>query len=190
MKFEQILYDTDDAIATVTLNRPQKLNALTRQMEEELFRAMNQADRDDTIRVIILAGAGRGFCSGADMSALDDLTGRDLSETDSMELVERLTPDRPMEAARPDFQKCYSWFPALTKPVLAAINGPAAGMGFVLTLFCDIRFASDKAKFSTAFSRRGLIAEYAPILEAVGRLTSGEAARRTNWMRPGCVHSI
>lgn len=159
MKFEQILYETDDAIATVTLNRPQKLNALTRQMEEELFRAMNQADRDDTIRVIILTGAGRGFCSGADMSALDDLTGRDLSETDSMELVERLTPDRPMEGARPDFQKCYSWFPALTKPVLAAINGPAAGMGFVLTLFCDIRFASDKAKFSTAFSRRGLIAE-------------------------------
>jgi enoyl-CoA hydratase/carnithine racemase len=157
--YEQILYDVGDGVATVTLNRPDKLNALTRQMEKELQAAMAQAEADDDVRVVVLTGAGRGFCAGADLQDLGQVAG-----ASSADDVERILKDRfvgPQRAgARPDFQKAYSYFPAVGKPVLGAINGSAVGLGLVLTLYCDLRFASDQARFGAAFSRRGLIAEH------------------------------
>jgi enoyl-CoA hydratase/carnithine racemase len=157
--YEQILYEVADGAATVTLNRPDKLNAWTRQMEKEVQAALSAAEADDAVRVIILTGAGRGFCAGADLEDLGKVAG-----VGSAADLERLLKDRfvgPQRGdARPDFQKAYSYFPAIGKPVLGAINGSAVGLGFVLTLYCDLRFASDQARFSTAFSRRGLIAEH------------------------------
>ena len=157
--FEQILYDVADGVATVTLNRPDKLNAWTAQMEKEVQAAMAQAEADNQVRVIILTGAGRGFCAGADLQDLGKVAG-----AASAAELERVLKDRfvgpPRADARPDFQKAYSYFPAVGKPVLGAINGPAVGLGFVIALYCDLRFASDQARFGTAFSRRGLIAEH------------------------------
>ncbi len=157
--YEQILYDVAGGVATVTLNRPEKLNAWTGQMEKEVRAAMAQAEADDAVRVIILTGAGRGFCAGADMQDLGKVAG-----ASSPAEVERILKDRligpQLADALPDFQKTYSYFPAVGKPVIGAINGSTAGLGFVIALYCDIRIASDQAKFSTAFSRRGLIAEH------------------------------
>jgi enoyl-CoA hydratase/carnithine racemase len=157
--FEQILYAVTDGVATVTLNRPDKLNAWTWQMEKEVQAALAQADADNTVRVIILTGAGRGFCAGADLQDLGKV-----AAAGSADDLERILKDRfvgPQRAdARADFQKAYSWFPAVGKPILGAINGTAVGLGLVITLYCDLRFASDQARFGTAFSRRGLIAEH------------------------------
>jgi enoyl-CoA hydratase/carnithine racemase len=157
--FEQILYDVADGVATVTLNRPDKLNAWTAQMEKEVQAAMARAEADGRVRVIVLTGAGRGFCAGADLQDLGKVAGA-ASPAD----LERILKDRfvgPQRAdARADFQKAYSYFPAVGKPVLGAINGSAVGLGLVLALYCDLRFASDQARFGTAFSRRGLIAEH------------------------------
>ena len=157
--YEQIRYDVEDGVATVTLNRPDKLNAWTAQMEKEVQAAMARAEADDEVRVIVLTGAGRGFCAGADLQDLGKVAG-----AASAAELERVLKDRfvgPQRAdARPDFQKTYSYFPAIGKPIIGAINGSAVGLGFVIALYCDLRFASDQARFSTAFSRRGLIAEH------------------------------
>lgn len=160
MNYEQILYEVADGVATLTLNRPDRLNAWTPVMEGEVFDALNQADADRSVRVIILTGAGRGFCAGADMQNLD-------AAASSVEVVAKY---RAQLAAGPggsvrtdvrgDFQKSYSYFPIVSKPILGALNGPTVGLGFVISLYCDVRFASDQAKFGTAFSRRGLIAEH------------------------------
>jgi enoyl-CoA hydratase/carnithine racemase len=160
MAYEEIIYDVSDHIATVTLNRPTKLNAWTMKMEKEVEQALLLAEHDDQVRVIILTGAGRGFCAGADMANLDGLAhGKSSGEQIRATLSERFAGPR-REGARADFQKTYSYLPAIDKPILGAINGAAAGLGLVVALFCDIRFASDGAKFSTAFARRGLIAEH------------------------------
>lgn len=146
-----------DRVATITLNRPDKLNAWTAVMEQEVRSAMEEAERDDNVRVIVLTGAGRGFCAGADMSLLSRVADHGLDESTRARVVR--TAGR-REGARPDFQKKYSYFPAMGKPVIAAINGPVVGLGLVITLYCDLRWASDAARFSTTFARRGLIAEY------------------------------
>jgi enoyl-CoA hydratase/carnithine racemase len=160
MGYEEIIYEVSDRIATVTLNRPTKLNAWTRVMEKEVRSAMVEAERDDNVRVIILTGAGRGFCAGADMASLDGMAGGKHSPADIKAMLAELFKDTPREGARVDFQKTHSYFPAIGKPIIGAINGAAAGLGMVISLYCDLRFASDQAKFSTAFARRGLIAEY------------------------------
>jgi enoyl-CoA hydratase/carnithine racemase len=136
MPNQETLYNVADRIATITLNRPDKLNAWTAIMEQEVRSAIEEAERDENVRVIILTGAGRGFCASSSST-----TG-------------------PADGVRADFRKKYSYFPAVGKPVIAAINGPVVGLGLVIALYCDLRFASDAAKFSTAFARRGLIAEY------------------------------
>ena len=161
MTFTEILYEVADGIATVTLNRPTRLNAWTPVMEGEVRAAMTQAEADAQVRVIILTGAGRGFCAGADMANLDSLSsaGRGTVEDVEKGLAAKFEGPR-REGALPDFQKTHSYFPAVTKPIIAALNGATVGLGLVLPLYCDLRFASDQAKFSTAFSRRGLIAEY------------------------------
>ena len=160
MAYDEILYEVADRVATVTLNRPAKLNAWTRQMEKEVRAAMTEADRDDTVRVIVLTGAGRGFCAGADMQMLSGVAETKGADRELQQRVVNTTASAVRAGARPDFQKTYSYFPTIGKPIIAALNGPVAGLGFVISLYCDMRFASEQAKFSTAFSRRGLIAEH------------------------------
>jgi len=156
MTTQEILYAVSGRVATITLNRPDKLNAWTRTMEQEVRQAMQEAADDDQVRAIVLTGAGRGFCAGADMSLLQGVVEHGLHPL----------PDPPPssmpngDTARGDFQRQYSYFPAIPKPVIAAINGPAVGLGLVIATYCDLRFASEDAKFGTAFARRGLIAEY------------------------------
>jgi enoyl-CoA hydratase/carnithine racemase len=153
MAYAEILYDVSERVATVTLNRPDKLNAWTDQMGTEVRSALLAAEEDAEVRAIILTGVGRGFCAGADMALLQSVATPD----------RRLTPPQPEPArssANPGFQRRYSFFPSIKKPIIAAINGPCVGLGFVLSLYCDLRFASDTARFGTAFARRGLIAEH------------------------------
>jgi enoyl-CoA hydratase/carnithine racemase len=112
------------------------------------------------VRVIVLTGAGRGFCAGADMSLLGNIAQEGLGGYRDGESFLRNTGNSDRGNVRPDFQKKYSYFPSIQKPVIAAVNGPAVGLGFILTLYCDLRFAAETARFGTAFAKRGLIAEY------------------------------
>ena len=152
MAYDHILYSVTDGVAVVTLNRPDKLNAWTATMHREVKAAMRQAADDDAVRVIVLTGAGRGYCAGADMDLLQGITEGDRGA----EAVE--APFDP--AAREDFRKTYSYFPSVPKPIIAAVNGACAGLGLVIACYADMRFASDAAVFLTAFARRGLIAEH------------------------------
>jgi enoyl-CoA hydratase/carnithine racemase len=159
MSNQETLYNVADRVATITLNRPDKLNAWTAVMEKEVRAGMYEAERDENVRVIVLTGAGRGFCAGADMSLLGAIAqqgGPDAARTEYL----RNSDNGERPNVRPDFQKKYSYFPSLQKPVIAAINGPAVGLGFILSLYCDLRFASEGARFGTAFAKRGLVAEY------------------------------
>jgi enoyl-CoA hydratase/carnithine racemase len=152
MSFKQLEYSVDNYVATITLNRPDSLNALTRIMEKEIRQAMEQADIDPDVRAIVLTGSGRGFCAGMDMDELSVLPPGDIRDQQWM---------RPYDMnRRADYQTRYSYFPAVRKPIITAINGATAGLGLVLALYSDIRFASSTAVFSTAFAKRGLIAEH------------------------------
>lgn len=157
MPIQEILYTVAGRVATVTLHRPDKLNAWTRTMEAEVRQAMQEAASDDHVRAIVLTGAGRGFCAGADMSLLQDVVER---RVHPLPEAARDDGNADEKNSRADFQRQYSYFPAIPKPVIAAINGPAVGLGLVIAMYCDIRLASEEAKFGTAFARRGLIAEY------------------------------
>lgn len=158
MSFSEITYAVAGAVATITLNRPEQLNAWTRVMEGEVREAMNAAANDNAARVIVLTGAGRGFCAGADMNLLSDVSAERGAGQDTAG-YRRGGVDNGLDLP-PDFHLRYSYFPTVPKPIIAAINGPAAGLGLIMSLYCDIRLASDKAVFTTAFSRRGLIAEH------------------------------
>lgn len=139
-------------VAIIALKRPERMNALTRVMETELRDAMDALGRDDGVRAIVLTGTGRAFCAGMDMEELEVLPPDD---------IEALKWMRPFDMNRsPDFQTRYGYFPAIRKPVICAVNGAAAGLGFVFALFCDVRFASETAVFVTAFAKRGLVAEH------------------------------
>src|SRR5271156_4661082 len=159
MPNQETLYAVANRVATITLNRPDKLNAWTAIMEREVRSAIEDAERDDNVRVIIITGAGRGFCAGADMSLLSSVAEQGVDE-DRLKQAISSSGGGTVDGVRGDFRKKYSYFPAVGKPIIAAINGPVVGLGLVIALYCDLRFASDSAKFSTAFARRGLIAEY------------------------------
>ncbi len=155
MPYEQILYDVSDAIATITLNRPEKLNAWTLRLGAEVRHAMFRADRDQAVRVIVVTGAGRGYCAGADMDLLQGFQrGSEMAGVDA-EL--RVEPDASVPAA---FHGDYSYPLGLTKPVIAAVNGVAAGLGVSYMLYYDLRIASDRARLGFVFPRRGLVAEH------------------------------
>src|ERR1700722_5232308 len=143
MTYDEITYEVANLVAAITLNRPDKLNAWTQKMEEELGAAVRAAAADDQVRAIILTGAGKGFCAGADMSLLSAIS------QESAQTAGRFLVDRK-----------HAWFLSVPKPIIAAVNGPAVGLGFIVPLYCDFRFASEKARFSVIFSKRGLVAEY------------------------------
>ncbi len=158
MSQAEVLYDVAQRIATVTLNRPDRLNAYTASLGEQLRAAMRRATDDAGVRVIILTGAGRGFCAGADMHNLAAGTASGGASL-AAENPQALPP--PFDASSStDYQTAHSYFPAVPKPIIAAINGACAGLGLVYALYCDQRFAAAGAKFTTAFAPRGLIAEH------------------------------
>ncbi|MEO8145493.1 MAG: crotonase/enoyl-CoA hydratase family protein [Betaproteobacteria bacterium] len=143
----EILYAVQDRVATVTLNRPDKLNAFTRRMRDELIGAFASADADDGVRAVIVTGAGRAFCAGADLSgggSTFDYAKRD---------------DAGLEDHRDGGGRVSLAIYGLKKPVIAAINGPAVGVGVTMTLPMDIRIASSAAKFGFVFARRGIVPE-------------------------------
>lgn len=152
-------YEVHGGVAVVTLNRPDRLNAWTSRMELEYRAALADADDDPEVRVAVVTGAGRGFCAGADTSALTGIV-----ETGTYGSGRNAAADEPVpqpgSGVRPDFDHAFSWPFGLQKPLIAAINGPAAGVGFVVACFADIRFAAAGAKLTTSFARLGLPAEH------------------------------
>ncbi len=156
--YEQIRYEVDDPVATITLNRPEALNAWTDRMGLEVRHAVGQAERDPRVVGIVITGAGRGFCAGADM--------RRLSAVSSGEYRPEAMPDElasePGDAAFGDdlHAGTHTYFLSVPKPVIAAINGPVAGMAVPIVLACDLRFMAQDAVLLTAFAQRGLIAEW------------------------------
>ncbi len=142
MAYEQIRYDVEDHIATLTLHRPEKLNAFTARMCKEMIDAFDRADADDAVRAIIVTGAGRGFCAGADLGGGRGVFERDAGKRDAGGLLTL----RIFEC---------------NKPVIAAINGPAVGVGATMTLAMDMRIAAENARFGFVFARRGIVPEAA-----------------------------
>lgn len=154
--YEQILYDVEDPVATITLNRPAQLNAWTNRMAAEVKHAMAAAEADPHVVVIVLTGSGRGFCAGADLGQLQGIVEGDRAGA----LPAELAADPGDPEVGTSYRGAYTYLMSIRKPVVAAINGPCAGMAVPIACCCDLRFASDTAVFTTAFSRRGLIAEW------------------------------
>ena len=156
--YEQILYDVKDPVAVITFNRPEALNALTGRMEREFKHALAAAESDPAVVGIVLTGSGRGFCAGADINGLQSTAeGKEGLAEDFSAL--KASPGDPEMGE--NFKVSYTFMLSLKKPIIAAINGPCAGLGFCYALLCDMRFAEKQAKFTTAFGQRGLIAEHA-----------------------------
>lgn len=156
MNFKTILYELEEKILTITLNRPDRLNAFTGQMMDELILAFKEAGQDDDVRVIIVTGAGRGFCAGADLEA-----GGANFNRDAKNKGKKTSDKENLEWIRDGGGRTTLAIYDCPKPIIAAINGPAVGVGVTMTLPMDIRLASDKARFGFVFARRGLVPEAA-----------------------------
>jgi enoyl-CoA hydratase/carnithine racemase len=173
MAFEQIRTDLNDRILTITLNRPDRLNAWTATMSKELHEAFDRSDADDEVRVVVVTGEGRGFCAGADLAA-----GGDTFDYRKRGVEDEVPRDNGGQFTLRVFES--------TKPVIAAINGPAVGVGATMTLPMDIRLAADDAKLGFVFARRGIVPEACSswfLPRAVG------ISRAMEWVATGRVFS-
>ncbi len=148
MSYQDILYEVEDGVLTITLNRPDKLNAFTGVMLTEIIDAMDRADADDDVRAIIFTGAGRGFCAGADLSR----------GASTFNMAER-EGEGPVDEWRDGGGRVSLRLFESKKPLIAAVNGPAAGVGVTMQLPMDIRIASTQARFGLVFTRRGVVME-------------------------------
>ena len=162
MAYAEIRYEVAERVATVTLNRPDKLNAFTRVMREELIDALAQADADDEVRALIVTGAGRAFCAGADLSAG--------SATFDYARRDGLSAETHRDGGGQVTLRIFE----MKKPVIAAVNGPAVGIGATMQLPMDVRLASSAARFGLVFTRRGIVPEacsswFLPRLVGIGQ---------------------
>ncbi|HZO82470.1 MAG TPA: enoyl-CoA hydratase-related protein [Candidatus Binataceae bacterium] len=155
MSFEEIIYEKANRVAVITLNRPARLNAWTGRMEAELREAMLDSDRDDNVGAIVVTGAGKAYCAGADMGALNRIA--EGSETAGAAVSGEVAGTGE---TRTDFRQRFSWIVGLHKPVIGAINGACVGMGFTTALYHDLRIASERARMGLIFVRRGLAIEH------------------------------
>jgi enoyl-CoA hydratase/carnithine racemase len=161
-QYQDILYSAADGVATITLNRPDKLNAWTAAMQSSIKAALSDAANDSAVRATVVTGAGRGFCAGADMGSLQQI---DAGKWDERVLARsdgeiKLSSDKLGPDVSAHYGGRFGYLMSIPKPIIAAINGPCAGIGLVFALYCDLRFAASEAKFTTAFASRGLIAEH------------------------------
>lgn len=212
-EYAEITYEVDDPVATITLNRPAQLNAWTEVMANEVRDAFGRAERDPQVVGIVLTGAGKGFCAGADMNRLSSLSGAAESEAgggggggdDGGGDERAFRSDAPMpgdESSGEDLRGTYTYLLSVPKPVVGAINGAVAGMGVPIVLSCDIRFMNRDAVLTTSFAQRGLIAEWGiswlltrlvgpahalDLLYSARKVKGDEAARMglVNWALPG-----
>lgn len=187
MNFTDIIYEKSDRVATVTLNRPERMNAWRGQLEAEMRSAMQDADADPNVGAIIVTGAGKAFCAGMDMAGLAKIAGSSDAATEEIS-----SNRRENEALNPNFRGRFAWLIAMRTPIIGAINGPCVGLGFANSLHYDIRIASDRARMGLIFPRRGLAIELgsswllprivglanAVDLAVTGRLIDAEEAHR------------
>ena len=195
MKYETIKYEIDSNILTITLNRPDKLNAFTGQMMDELIFAFDSAGKDDEVRVIIVTGEGRGFCAGADLSSGNNTFNRDIRNNKGDQEDHKKDPEWIRDGGGKTTLSIFE----CPKPIIAAINGPAVGVGVTMTLPMDIRLASEDAKFGFVFARRGLVPEAASswflprlvgISKALEWTYSGKVFNATEAKEGGLIRSI
>ena len=188
MAYEQILYEIDDNILTITLNRPDRLNAFTQIMRDELIDAFDQADEDDNVRAIIVTGAGRAFCAGADLGEGKNTFNYEARGLAKKDVVHR---DGGGQVTLRMFQS--------KKPIIGAINGPAVGIGITMTLPMDVRLAADNAKMGFVFSKRGIVPEacsswFLPRLVGISQATewvySGRVFPASEALSGGLVKSV
>ncbi|HEY7630547.1 MAG TPA: crotonase/enoyl-CoA hydratase family protein [Thermoleophilaceae bacterium] len=187
MEFEEILYEVEDHVLTITLNRPERLNAFTPTMGRELIEAFDAADADDDVRAIVVTGAGRGFCAGADLEA----GGSTFDWRERQAGGEEIPRDGGGRISLRIFQS--------VKPVIAAINGPAVGVGITMTLPMDVRLAAEGAKIGFVFARRGIVPEacsswFLPrvvgISQAMEWVATGRVFDAAEALKGGLVRSV
>jgi len=155
MDLHVVRYEVSDRVATVTLDRPERLNAWTGRMHTEYRWCLAQAEADPAVRVVVVTGAGRGFCAGADFRALErNVAAGGYDDGVREELA------TPGYGVRSEFDHAFAFHYGMATPVIAAVNGPAAGVGLVLACYCDLRFAAAGAKLTTSAPRLGLPAEF------------------------------
>ena len=152
MTYNTVILERKDGIATITLNRPQALNALSSELSRELNAAMKEVENDDESRVLVLTGTGRSFCAGEDVKERPG---------DSVEVKKRLNPLNKLAATPASLMHFASTFRGMVKPVIASVNGFAVGQGLSIALACDIRIASEEAQFGAIWTRRGIPPESA-----------------------------
>lgn len=202
MNFDTLLYDIEDNILTITLNRPDKLNAFNFQMQNDLIKAFDEADKDDNVKAIIVTGAGRGFCAGADLSAgarTFDFESRDDRSDKQGAILENGEIDWSNPSIRDGGGLVTLRIFDCLKPVISACNGPAVGVGVTMQLAMDIRLASEEARYGFVFARRGLVPEacsswFLPkivgISQALEWVYSGKVFPAEEALKGGLVRSI
>jgi len=159
MNYTAILYEVEENILTITLNRPEKLNAFNKNMQDDLIDAIDRADKDDNIKAIIVTGAGRGFCAGADLSAGKDTFNMDARKDRKGAISDDGDIDWSNSAVRDGGGRVTLKMYECLKPIISACNGPSVGVGITMQLAMDIRLASEDAKYGFVFARRGLVPE-------------------------------